>query len=173
MNIFFRFTTNLKRLSIPVLFCFTIVLIVYLLCQKIGSLAFFQSLLSKMGFSLGSRVLLSRGLGCEGWLLLVLILAAFGIFDGTIMGMTGGNETVNQGHHRGDAGPSSIKNSESDSGSWRKYLNFSSDNEEKLRPNHPQATPRVTIPLYKSFLVTIRLSKLIRSFLRTTPQWPM
>lgn len=32
-------------------------------------------------------------------------LAAFGIFDGTIMNMTGGNETVNQGPHRGDAGP--------------------------------------------------------------------
>jgi len=72
---------------------------------------------------------LSRGLGCEGWLLLVLILAAFGIFDRTIMNMTGGNETVNQGPNRGDAGPSSIQNSEADSGSWRKYLNFSSDKE--------------------------------------------
>lgn len=55
-----------------------------------------------------SRALLSMGLGCKGWLLLVLILSAFGIFDGTgtIMNMTGGNETINQGPHRGDAGPS-------------------------------------------------------------------
>lgn len=62
---------------------------------------------------------------------LVLILAAFGIFDDrTIMNnMTG--ETVNQGPNRGDAGPSSIHNSESNSGSWRKYLNLSSDKEEK------------------------------------------
>lgn len=74
-----------------------------------NGLIFFQNLLSKMGFSLGSRVLLSRGLSCEGWLLLVLILSAFGIFDGTIMNMTGGNETINR------AGPSEIENYESDS----------------------------------------------------------
>ena len=45
-----------------------------------------------MGRSLWSR--LSRGLGCEGLLpfLLVLILAAFGICNETIMNMTGGNE---------------------------------------------------------------------------------
>lgn len=72
---------------------------------------------------------MSRGLGCEGWLLLFLILAAFGICDGTILNMTGGNDTVNQGPHRGDAGPSSIQNSESDSESWRKYLNCSSSTE--------------------------------------------
>ena len=48
---------------------------------------FFHALLEKVGFSLGSRVLLSRGLGCEGWLLLVFILSAFGIFDGTIRNM--------------------------------------------------------------------------------------
>ncbi|KAJ0014289.1 hypothetical protein Pint_21232 [Pistacia integerrima] len=90
-----------------------------------------------MGFSLGSRVLLSRGLAREGWLLLVFILAAFGIFDGTIMNMTGGNETVNQGPHRG---PSSIQNSESDSGSWRKYLTLSSEIEVNQTPGR-QAPP--------------------------------
>lgn len=67
-------------------------------------------------------------------------LAAFGIFDGTIMNMTGGNETVNQGPHRGDAGPSSIQNSESDSGSWRKYLTLSSEIEVNQTPGR-QAPP--------------------------------
>lgn len=124
----------------PFLFVATVSSLFYLLCLKLGSMDFFQSLLSKMGFSLGSRVLLSRGLAREGWLLLVFILAAFGIFDGTIMNMTGGNETVNQGPHRGDAGPSSIQNSESDSGSWRKYLTLSSEREVNQTPGR-QAPP--------------------------------
>lgn len=63
---------------------------------------------------MGSRVLLSRGLSCEGWLLLLLILSALGIFDGTIMNMAEGKETSNQGPHRDDAGPSSIKESPPD-----------------------------------------------------------
>lgn len=84
----------------PFLFVGTVFSLFYLLCLKLGSMDLFHYLISKMGFSLGSRVLLSRGLGCEGWLLLIL---AFGIFDGTILNMTGGNETVNQGPHRGDA----------------------------------------------------------------------
>ena len=54
--------------------------------------------------------------------------------------MTGGNETVNQGPHRGDAGPSSIQNSESDSGSWRKYLTLSSEIEVNQTPGR-QAPP--------------------------------
>lgn len=119
--------TLLFKKSMPFLFVATVSSLFYLLCLKLGSMDFFHYLISKMGFSLGSRVLLSRGLGCEGWLL--LILAAFGIFDGTILNMTGGNETVNQGPHRGDAGPSSILNDESDSESWRKYLNSSSSTE--------------------------------------------
>ena len=41
------------------------------------------------------------------------------------MKMTSGEDTVNPGPHRGDAGPSES------SSSWRKYLNFSSDKEEK------------------------------------------
>ena len=126
--------------SMPFLFVATVSSLFYLLCLKLGSIDLFQSLLSKMRFSLGSRVLLSRGLAREGWLLLVFILAAFGIFDVTIMKMTGGNETVNQGPHRGDAGPSSIKNSESDSGSWRKYLTLSSEIEVNQTPGR-QAPP--------------------------------
>jgi len=93
------------KAAMPFLFVATVSSLFYLLCLKLGSMDFFQSLLSKMGFSLGRKVLLSRGLAREGWLLLVFFLAAFGIFDGTIMNMTGGNETVNQGPHRGDAGP--------------------------------------------------------------------
>ena len=75
---------------------------------RLNAMDFLKSLLSPILCSLGSRALLSMGLGCKGWLLLVLILSAFGIFDGTgtIMNMTGGNETINQGPHRGDAGPS-------------------------------------------------------------------
>lgn len=109
----------------PFLFVATMSSLLYLLCLKLGSMDFFQYLISKMGFSLGSRVLLSRGLGCEGWLLLVLILAAFGIFDGTIMKMTGENETIHQGPHRGDAGPSSTPSTSSTwSGSWiERWLN--------------------------------------------------
>lgn len=107
--------TLLFKKSMPFLFVATMSSLLYLLCLKLGAMDFFQSLLSKMGCSLGSRVLLSRGLGCEGWLLLVLILSAFGIFDGTIMNMTGGKETINQGPHRGDAGPSSIQKYPSDS----------------------------------------------------------
>lgn len=107
--------TLICKKSVPFLFVATVSSLLYLLCLKLGAMDFFQSLLSKMGCSLGSRVLLSRGLGCEGWLLLVLILSAFGIFDGTIMNMTGGKETINQGPHRGDAGPSSIQKYPSDS----------------------------------------------------------
>lgn len=98
--------TLLFQKSMPFLFLATISSLLYLFCFKLGSMDFFQSLLLKMGCSLGSRVLLNRGLG---WLLLVFFLSAFGIFDGTIMNMTGGNETINQGPHRGDAGPSSIQ----------------------------------------------------------------
>lgn len=46
---------------------------------------------------------------------MVLILSAFGIFNGTILNMAGGNETIHQGPHRGDASPSSIQKSPSDS----------------------------------------------------------
>jgi hypothetical protein len=67
---------------------------------------------------------------------LVLILAAFGICNETIMNMTGGNEAVNQGPHRGDAGSYSTENSEADSGSWRQYLNLSSDKEENADPSN-------------------------------------
>ena len=79
--------TLIFKKSMPFLFVATVSSLFYLLCLKLGSMDFFQSLLSKMGCSLGSRVLLSRGLGCEGGLLLVLILSAFGIFDGTIRNM--------------------------------------------------------------------------------------
>ena len=48
---------------------------------------FFQCFLSKMGCSLRSRVLLSRGLVCEGWLILVLILSTFKFFHETIQNM--------------------------------------------------------------------------------------
>lgn len=136
--------------SMPFLFVARVSSLFYHLCLKLGSMDFFHYLISKMGFSLGSRVLLSRGLGCEGWLLLVLILAAFGIFDGTILNMTGGNETVNQGPHRGDAGPqpstarapneggheatSQPTGESSSSGSWGQYLNFSSDKEGDSAP---------------------------------------
>lgn len=126
--------TLIFKKSMPFLFVATVSSLFDLLCLKLGSMDFFHYLISKIGFSLGSRVLLSRGLGCEGWLLLVLILAAFGIFDGTILNMTGGNDTVNQGPHRGDAGPSSIQNDESDSESWRKYLNCSSSTEGNAAP---------------------------------------
>ena len=110
--------TLLFKKSMPFLFVATMSSLLYLLCLKLGSMDLFQSLLSKMGCSLGSRrVLLSRGLGCEGWFLLVWILSAFGIFifDGTIMKMAVGNETINQAKHRGDAGPSSIQKYPSDS----------------------------------------------------------
>lgn len=79
--------TLLFNKAMPLLFVATMSSLLYLICMKLGSMDFFQSFLSKMGCSLGSRVLLSRGLGCEGWLLLVLILSAFGIFDGTIRNM--------------------------------------------------------------------------------------
>lgn len=140
--------TLIFKKSMPFLFVATVSSIFYLLCLKLGSMDFFQSLLSKMGRSLGSRVLLSRGLGCEGGLLLVLILAAFGIFDETIMNMTGGNETVNQGPHRGDAGSYSTDNSEADSGSWRQYLNLSSDKEENAGPSNalPAPSPSGSFP---------------------------
>lgn len=49
-------------------------------------------------------------------------------------------ETVNQGPHRGDAGPSSIKNDESDSESWRKFLNRSSSTEGNAA-SHSTAKP--------------------------------
>lgn len=74
--------------SMPFLFVATISSLLYLLCLKLGSMDFFQSLLFKIGCSLGSRVLLKRGLG---WLLFVFFLSAFGIFDGTIMHMMGEN----------------------------------------------------------------------------------
>lgn len=79
---------------------------------------------------------------------MVLILAAFGIFDETIMNMTGGNETVNQGPHRGDAGSYSTDNSEADSGSWRQYLNLSSDKEENAGPSNalPAPSPSGSFP---------------------------
>lgn len=134
--------TLIFKKSMPFLFVATVSSLFYLLCLKLGSMDFFQSLLSKMGRSLGSRVLLSRGLGCEGGLLLVLILAAFGIFDETIMNMTGGNETVNQGPHRGDAGSYSTDNSEADSGSCRQYLNLSSDKEENAGPSESSSSWR-------------------------------
>ncbi|WJZ97153.1 hypothetical protein VitviT2T_015782 [Vitis vinifera] len=79
--------TLLFNKAMPLLFVATMSSLLYLICMKLGSMDFFQSFLSKIGCSLGSRVLLSRGLGCEGWLLLVLILSAFGIFDGTIRNM--------------------------------------------------------------------------------------
>lgn len=60
---------------------------------------------------------------------MVFILSTFGILDGAIIKMSGGEDNVNQGPHRDSAGPSSVPNSESDSGSWRKYLNLSSDKE--------------------------------------------
>lgn len=134
MNIIRSLLTRLPRM-LHLFYSFLIIIpllgVFYCLCLKLGSMDLFQSLLSKIGFSLGSRVLLSRGLGCEGWPLLVLIFSAFGIFDGTIMNMMGGNET---GPHRGDAGPSSTQNSESDSGSWRKYLNSPEDKEGNSGP---------------------------------------
>lgn len=117
--------TLLFHKSMPFIFVATVFSLFYLLCLKLGAIDFFHYLISKMGFSLGSRVLLSRGLGCEGWLLLVFLLAAFEIFDGTILNMTGGNETVNQGPHRGDAAsqPSTARAPEPStsstwSGSW-------------------------------------------------------
>lgn len=54
--------------SMPFLFVATISSLLYLLCLKLGSMDFFQSLLFKIGCSLGSRVLLKRGLG---WLMII------------------------------------------------------------------------------------------------------
>lgn len=85
--------TLIFKISMLFLFVGTVSSLFYLLCLKLGFLDFFQSPLLEMGRSLGSRVLLSRGLGCEGKegsKLLVLILAAFGICNKTIMNMTGG-----------------------------------------------------------------------------------
>lgn len=111
--------------GIPFLLLITIVLFLYLICLKMNLIDCFWTLLKKMGFSLGSRVL-SKCWGWEGGLLLVVgILSTFGIMDRAIMKMTSGEDTVNPGPHRGDAGPSES------SSSWRKYLNFSSDKEEK------------------------------------------
>jgi hypothetical protein len=55
MNIKGQFTTNLKRLSIPVLLCFTIVFIFYLLCLKIGSPFIFYTIIYKTALSLCGR----------------------------------------------------------------------------------------------------------------------
>ena len=133
--------TLLFKKSMPFLFVATMSSLLYLLCLKLGAMDFFQSLLSKMGCSLGSRVLLSRGLGCEGWLLLVLILSAFGIFDGTLMNMTGGKETINQGPHRGDAGPSSIQKSPSDSLIAHASREGDSDKELFFTPRQSVSSP--------------------------------
>jgi len=46
-----------KRFSVLVLFYFILVCFFYLLCLQLGQMDFFQSLLSKMGFSLGGRAL--------------------------------------------------------------------------------------------------------------------
>ena len=79
--------TLLLNKVMPLLFVATMLSLLYLICMKLDSMNFFHALLEKVGFSLGSRALLSRGLGCEGWLLLVFILFAFRIFDGTIRNM--------------------------------------------------------------------------------------
>lgn len=81
--------TLLFKKSMPFLFLATISSLLYLICIKLGSMDFFQSLLSKMGCSLGSRVLLGRGLGCEGWLLLVLILSCVDCTTFNMMGASG------------------------------------------------------------------------------------
>lgn len=144
-NVLRKNGTLLFKKSILFLFVATVSSLFYLLCLQLN---FFQFPLSKIGCSLGSRVLfsLSRGLGCEGGLLLVFILIAFGIVDETIMNMTG--ETVNQGPHRGDAGSYSTENSEADSGSWRQYLNLSSDKEENAGPSNalPAPSPSGSFP---------------------------
>lgn len=58
--------TLIFKISMLFLFVGTVSSLFYLLCLKLGFLDFFQSPLWEMGRSLGSRVLLSRGLGCEG-----------------------------------------------------------------------------------------------------------
>ena len=51
---------------IPFLFLTTMFALMYLTCIQLGAVDFLQDLLSKMGVSLGSRILLPRGLDCSG-----------------------------------------------------------------------------------------------------------
>ena len=104
-------------------FLATIVFFFYLLCLFLGSLDFFQPLLSKVGSSVGGRALslaLSK-LGCSGGLSLAIGFAVRAILTAEIapqmmMGDPAGTES-------GASGASS-------SDSWQKYLNLPSDSEE-------------------------------------------
>jgi len=66
-----------KGRDLPFLFLATIVLFFYLLCLKIGFLAYFSLVLSKGGFILGGRALsyLFIKMGCSGGLTLAILFA--------------------------------------------------------------------------------------------------
>ena len=74
MNIIRSLLTRLPRMF-HLFYSFLIIIpllgVFYLLCLKLGFLDFFQSLLYKIGFSLGSRVL-SFALGLAGGLALAI-----------------------------------------------------------------------------------------------------
>jgi len=115
--------------SMPFLFLQTTVCsLFYLLCLLLGSMDLFQSLLSKMGLSLGGRALsffVSRCLGLEGGLALAIAVLFKAIFTAEAAPDLG-NQMASSG-------------AENSVSSWHQYLRNSSSNTEGESAHEPSS----------------------------------